>query len=230
MKIILATNNTHKLKEFSSAFNAEVFCPKDISLTSFNPDESADSFSQNAMIKAKSLYEALKQRGIEREYIILADDSGLCVDALNGKPGVLSARWSNVVNNISSNENSSDSQNRDALATALKNLGISSSRGYFECSIAFIMQIDSSLYDKACREYNVLESISLGDKHIIFGVVSGITEGIVSCKQSGENGFGYDSMFYIGNKPIATLTMQEKLKISHRGKAILEIQKLLKIL
>ena len=90
-KIVLATNNKHKLKEFREILsNYEVLSLNDID---FHEDiiEDGNSFVENAFIKTDSVSKFLKDKGLN--YTIIADDSGLCVDSLDGKPGIYSARY-----------------------------------------------------------------------------------------------------------------------------------------
>ena len=107
-KIILASNNAHKIKEFKEIFNTyEVVPMKEIG---FNEDiiEDGTTFEENSKIKTSAISNFLKSKNLN--YMVMADDSGLCVEALNGEPGVYSARYGG---------NHNDQQNRDFL---LKNL------------------------------------------------------------------------------------------------------------
>ena len=86
MKFVLATNNQNKLREAREIFNPlgiEILSQKDAGI-SVNPEENGKTFAENALIKAKAVYDLVKMP-------VIADDSGLCVDALNGAPGVYSA-------------------------------------------------------------------------------------------------------------------------------------------
>lgn len=225
--IILATNNKHKKQEFRHALNAEILTPNDLGILDFDPIECGNTFEQNAMIKAEALYHILQTHAnIPSHYIIIADDSGLCVEALQGEPGIFSARYAHMQNGNTECGNSSDENNREALKNALKQHGIWGSKAYFQCSIAYI------IHDEA-------------EQKNIQNVVSGQCHGIVAIKESGTHGFGYDSMFYRDfsqdeilsldftlptedkttpleslQHSLATLPLEEKTKISHRGQAI----------
>lgn len=231
--IILATNNFNKLKEFACALDTEINLPKDFGIVEFNPIEDASTFSQNAMIKAKALLHALqsssnaKAQNILQHCIILADDSGLCLEALNGEPGIFSARYANIQQSNATHENSSDKHNRQALMQKLKDSNLWGSKANFECCIAAIILKDNK----------ELQHISCGK-----------CEGIAIIKEMGEHGFGYDSMVYrdvemgyINSREldfslhnqhlierfqhsIATLPLEEKIKISHRGSAIRQLK------
>lgn len=92
--VVLASNNNHKLKEFKEILkDYEILSLKDIG---FNDeiDETGSTFEENAIIKAKTIHEYLKNQN--KDYIVIADDSGLCVNSLNGAPGVYSARYAGV--------------------------------------------------------------------------------------------------------------------------------------
>ena len=110
-KIIIASNNEHKIKEFKEIFsNYEILSLKDIG---FFEDiiEDGNSFEENSLIKAKAVSKYLKEKNITAN--IIADDSGLCVDALDGEPGIYSARYSGEHN---------DKKNRDKLLENMKNI------------------------------------------------------------------------------------------------------------
>lgn len=124
-KIVLATNNKHKLKEFREILsNYEVLSLNDID---FHEDiiEDGNSFVENAFIKTDSVSKFLKDKGLN--YTIIADDSGLCVDSLDGKPGIYSARYAGDGHN--------DQANRDKL---LKELSGKDRSAYFICVIAVL--------------------------------------------------------------------------------------------
>lgn len=111
-KIILASNNAHKIEEIKDIFSEyEILSLKDIGFFE-DIEENGKTFLDNAFIKAKTVHDYLKTKNIEA--IVLADDSGLCVDALNGEPGVFSARYAS---------NHGDSvDNRKKLLHNLKNI------------------------------------------------------------------------------------------------------------
>ena len=107
-KIILASNNKHKIKEFNEVLNEyEILSLNDIG---FYEDivEDGESFKDNALIKCKEVYEYCKNNNLD--YDIISDDSGLCCDALNGEPGIYSARYAG---------NHNDQANRDKLRKEL---------------------------------------------------------------------------------------------------------------
>ena len=189
-KIILATTNKGKLKEFQEIL-------KDYEIISMGQagfkaeiEETGKTFSENALIKAKTVAESL---GVPA----LADDSGICVDALGGAPGIYSARYS---------DEGTDAANRELL---LKNMeGKTDRRARFVCALVY--------YEPNGKTLNV----------------SGETEGEILFEEDGENGFGYDPIFfsYDLKKSMGQATSDEKNGVSHRARAIAEMQALLKSL
>lgn len=189
-KIILATTNKGKLKEFQEIL-------KDYEIISMGQagfkgeiEETGKTFSENALIKAKTVAESL---GVPA----LADDSGICVDALGGAPGIYSARYS---------DEGTDAANRELL---LKNMeGKTDRRARFVCALVYYEPNGKTLS------------------------VSGETEGEILFEEDGENGFGYDPIFfsYDLKKSMGQATSDEKNGVSHRARAIAEMQALLKSL
>lgn len=109
-KIILASNNKHKIKEFKEIFKNYEIIP--MSEIGFNEEivEDGNTFEENSKIKTVALQKFLKSKNLN--YSVIADDSGLCVDALNGEPGVYSARYAQEHN---------DQANRNKLLKNLEN-------------------------------------------------------------------------------------------------------------
>ena len=105
MEIFLASSNEHKKHEMEELFkDYTIITPKDINLN-FDPIEDGKSFVENSLIKAKALYEIVKKP-------VLADDSGICVDALDGKPGIYSARYcGRLKNKVDGHKLSQNEQN-----------------------------------------------------------------------------------------------------------------------
>lgn len=108
-KIVLASNNKHKIKEFKEIFNNYEIIP--MAEIGFFEDivEDGKTFKENSLIKTNAISKFLKSKNLN--YMVMADDSGLCVDALNGEPGVYSARYAGEHN---------DQKNRDKLLNELK--------------------------------------------------------------------------------------------------------------
>ena len=150
------------------------------------PAEDAPDFLGNALIKARA---AAKQTGL----LTLADDSGLAVDALDGAPGVRSARYAG--------EEHDDAANNAKLLRAMAAVPAAKRTACFMCCIALVASDGR-------------------EDHAV-----GVCEGRIALEPKGEDGFGYDPLFIVDglNKTMAELTMAEKNKISHRGKALKEI-------
>ena len=126
MKIFIATKNQKKLKELKRILipmGFDVLCEADLDFPFEDAIEDGVTFEDNAIIKAKS---GLKQTG----YISVADDSGICVDYLNGAPGVFSARYSG--------EHGNDEQNNDKLLTELEGVPMEQRTAYYVAAIACV--------------------------------------------------------------------------------------------
>lgn len=120
--IVVATNNKHKLKEFKEMItNYNVLSLEDIGFFD-DIEETGETFEENSLIKAETIHKFLINKGLK--YMVVADDSGLCVDSLNGAPGVYSARYAGV--------HGDNKANRDKLQKELEN---KDRRAYFICTI-----------------------------------------------------------------------------------------------
>lgn len=123
MKIILATSNAHKVAEFKMMLKDFELYSLDEFLKPFEIEENGKSFKENALIKSKAVFNALHK---DKEFIALSDDSGICVDALEGKPGIYSARFS---------KEGTDSKNREKLIKELCNLKLKESKAHYKAAI-----------------------------------------------------------------------------------------------
>ena len=185
--LILATTNTNKVKEFQEMLKN---FPIEIrSLADFGPlpeaIEDGETFDDNAYKKAIHTAKILG-------FPAIADDSGLVVEALNGAPGVYSARYAC--------ENATDKENVDKLLQDMQ--GIKNRRAAFQCVLSIAVPSGPALtYEGRC-------------------------EGTLLEERRGETGFGYDPIFYFEDlgKTFAECTMEEKNKVSHRGKALAEFK------
>jgi XTP/dITP diphosphohydrolase len=128
MTLLLATANLHKKTEFEAIFaDSTILLPADVGLAGWDHDETADTFLGNALGKAQSLWERAGGK-----YSVLADDSGICVDALDGAPGVYSARYGSQNGQLLT-----DTEKNHLL---LKNLeGASNRRARFVCALALVL-------------------------------------------------------------------------------------------
>lgn len=191
-KLILATSNKHKLAEFKQMLSGyEILSLADIGFNA-DIDESGDTTDENATIKATTIRKFCEKMGIDIP--VIADDSGLFIDALAGAPGVHSARYSG---------DHDDEANRQKV---LKNLeGKTNRDAHFECAICYA---DGS-----------------GTK-----VVKGQTFGKITTKKISDESFGYDCIFYSTdlNKTFGEASEEEKDSVSHRGRAVEGLKKILK--
>ena len=181
MQVVMATNNENKLREAR-----EILSPLGIEVLSqteagvhVDPEENGETFAENALIKARAVFELVKKP-------VIADDSGLCVDALDGRPGVYSARYA------------PKDQLCSKLLGELRDVPEEKRGAYFCCTIAYIDENGS-------------------------GTVAGKCEGMIGYEERGTNGFGYDPVFFYGDKTLAEMTAEEKNAISHRGAAMRQL-------
>jgi len=185
-KIVLASGNAGKLKEFSellSGLDMDVIPQSHFKLS--EAEETGLTFVENAIIKARH---ACLHTGLPA----IADDSGIEVDALNGGPGIYSARYSGL--------GASDQQNLDALLAALKDSPDLQRSARYQCVIVYLRHAE--------------------DPTPIICQAS--WEGKILMAPIGKGGFGYDPIFWVeeSNCSAAELTAQQKHAVSHRGKAI----------
>lgn len=184
-KIIFATGNEGKMREIREILKdlgMKILSMKEAG-ADLNIVEDGSTFLENAEIKARAVWE--KTGGI-----VLADDSGLVIDCLNGEPGIYSARYMGE-------DTSYEIKNQNLLNRAAKARGDERS-ARFVCSIAAVLPDGNVLHTEETME------------------------GILADNPAGEEGFGYDPIFYLPEfqKTAAELIMEEKNKISHRGKAL----------
>ncbi len=127
MRLIVATSNNGKIKEISEICqNAEVVAFTDI-IKPFEIEENGCSFKENALIKARAVYNALG----DKDSVVLADDSGISVDILGGRPGIFSARYAGV--------NATDKDNLNKLIKELKQTGVTASKAHYTAAVAMII-------------------------------------------------------------------------------------------
>lgn len=203
-KVIVATGNSGKIREIKSIFNFSNWQIVTMKEENLAPEiiEDGKTFEENSLIKARRVREEyLKKK--PSDYVnydkvyVFADDSGLEVDALNKEPGVLSARY------------------------------MGEDTSYHIKNQAIIDRLDGVKdEDRTARFVCALSSIDMDGNEI---VVRETMEGYIGYKEAGENGFGYDPIFMLPEYGCTSseIPMEEKNKISHRGKAI---RKMLSIL
>jgi len=191
-RILIATSNPGKLRDFAGAaapLGVEIAPLPNLSWLPAVVEDGL-TFEENARKKAESY-----SREVPGE-VVLADDSGLEVDALKGAPGVHSARYAADAPHLMNN-NTDDEANNARLLRELKEVPADKRTGRFVCVIA------------AARDGQTLE------------VFRGEAEGTILNRGRGTNGFGYDPLFYFPQiqKAFAELTAEEKAQYSHRGAA-----------
>jgi XTP/dITP diphosphohydrolase len=125
-KVVLATSNKGKVREIKELCSEYEVVPYTDIITAFEIIEDAHTFKENALIKARAVYEALG----DEDAIVLADDSGISVEALEGAPGIYSARYGG--------ENASDKENLYKLIEDIKAKGVASSPAYYTAAIAIV--------------------------------------------------------------------------------------------
>ncbi|GAB1255676.1 XTP/dITP diphosphatase [Aurantivibrio plasticivorans] len=187
--IVIASNNTGKLKEFKRILADLPFSLKtqaDYSVSS--ADETGLSFVENAILKAR-------HASRETQLPALADDSGLSVDALQGAPGIYSARYAGTQGD--------DAANNARLLDNLKSVPDELRTARFHCALAYVRYPEDP-----CPI-----------------ICQASWEGRILKKAQGENGFGYDPLFFVAEKNCssAELPPEVKNKISHRGQAMAKL-------
>ncbi|MBY0197634.1 XTP/dITP diphosphatase [Priestia megaterium] len=184
-EIIIATKNAGKVKDFETLFSPKGFKVK--SLLDFpeieDVEETGVTFAENATLKAEAISSALNKP-------VIADDSGLAIDALNGEPGVYSARYAG--------ENKDDNANIEKVLQKLNDVPFEKRTARFHCALA----------------------IAVPGKRT--EIVEGTCEGHILEEKRGENGFGYDPIFFVEKWicSMAELTKEQKNQISHRANAL----------
>lgn len=184
--LVLASGNTGKINEFNkllSPLGVEVVSQRDFDVP--NVEESGLTFVENALLKAR---QACRVSGLPA----LADDSGLEVDALNGAPGIYSARYAG--------EPSSDDANNDKLLTAMADVPEGQRSGRYWCVLVYLRHAEDPVPLIVQRHW----------------------EGEILAHPRGDGGFGYDPLFWVGESGMsaAELSPDEKNRLSHRGRAM----------
>ena len=191
-KLLLATRNAGKAREYSLLLQRAPFELTTLDAEGIQEDvsESGQTFQDNACLKAIGY-------AVSDRFLVLADDSGLEVDALGGAPGPLSARFGG--------KGASDKDKVNLLLSRLQGTPWEKRSARFRCVIAIAAQGK------------------------VVGLCEGVCAGIIDFEAKGDQGFGYDPVFYIPemDKTMAELTLEEKNRVSHRAKAA---QKALRLL
>lgn len=214
MKIYLASGNLNKKREMEEIFKEHtIVIPKDEGID-FDPEETGTDFYQNSMIKAKALWDIV-------HCPVIADDSGICVDALNGVPGVWSSRYAGPnfhKGKPDGSKISQEEQNKfliEELNEALKK-GVDSTyfpngprSAHYSCSMVLMLNPSRFFIAQETMEGTIIEDIK---------------------DARGQYGFGYDPIFFLPQygKTDAEILPEQKNAISHRGKACKIISDILK--
>ena len=191
-RLIFATGNEHKMieiREILGELPVEILSMKEAGIKA-DIVENGNTFEENALIKAQEVCKIAGE-------MVLADDSGLEIDYLNGEPGIYSARYMG--------EDTSYRIKNQNLIDRLEGVPDEKRTARFVCAIAAAFPDGRSF------------------------VVRGTIEGMIGYEERGENGFGYDPIFYLPERGLSTaeLPSEEKNSISHRGNALRKMKELL---
>lgn len=184
MDFLIATHNLKKrdeLQRILSPLGIHVLTADEAGVDLTDVEETGTTFAENALLKARS-------GAKEGNMPCIADDSGLCVDALDGAPGVYSARYAG--------EHGNDAKNNEKLLEALSDVPPEQRTAQFVSCVACVFPDGREL------------------------TVQGEVKGVIGYAPKGENGFGYDPLFYVGERSFAQFTAEEKDAVSHRGNAL----------
>ena len=189
MKFIIATNNAKKLVELErilKPLGIEAMSAGDAGVVLGEVEETGTTFLENAFIKANAAFEKTGMPAV-------ADDSGICVDALGGRPGIFSARYS-------PEDCHTDEERTAKILEELQGVPDDKRGAHYTCAICCILPNGEKLeIEETC-------------------------EGKIGYEFIGDGGFGYDPIFYYGDRTFAQVSAEEKDKVSHRGKALRRLQ------
>ena len=190
-EIVLATGNSGKIRELQELLTP-IQCIAQTDLGISSVEETGLSFIENAIIKARNA-------SFFSDKPALADDSGLVVPALNGEPGIFSARYAGI--------DASDKENIYFLLNKMAHLAPEQRQAYFYCAIALVLHV---------KDPTPL-------------ITTGIFHGSISTTESGTEGFGYDPIFYVKEYQCTAAQLPAKIKntISHRAKALGQLRALI---
>lgn len=193
MKAVLASKNAHKLEEISqivSKFGLELILQSELGID-IDVEETGTTFEENSMLKAQAVMEA---SGL----IAIADDSGLMVDALNGGPGIYTARYGGA-------QCKNDVERYEYLLKEMENVPDGERGAKFVCVITLVFPDQTAI-------------VARGECH-----------GEILRAPRGDNGFGYDPVFFVPEegKCMAELPAERKNEISHRARALEELSRMM---
>lgn len=203
MKIYLATGNENKRREIAELFpDCQITLPRDEGIA-FAPDETGQTFLDNSLIKARALWQVVKAP-------VLADDSGLCCDALGGSPGVFSSRYAGprfMRGRLDGVKITQQEQNELLVDQVAQAAGRRTAR--YVCAMVLLWGDDRFVCAQETMEGEIVPRIE---------------------EARGTGGFGYDPIFWLPDlgKTAAELSAQQKNAISHRGKAARALKSLVR--
>jgi XTP/dITP diphosphohydrolase len=198
MRIVFATGNKDKMREIRQILGnlgMEIVSMKEAGVFE-DVEENGTTFSENSVIKASVIANKLHELG-DNDSIVLADDSGLEIDALGGEPGIYSARYMG--------KDTPYPEKNAKIIERLEGVEDKDRTARFVCAVSAVLP-----------NGKVLTSVKT-------------MEGIIGHEIAGENGFGYDPIFFLPQfgKTSAQISPEEKNSISHRGKALRDMEELL---
>ena len=192
-KIIMATNNKGKIEELKKMLSKyEILSQKEAGIEDLDVEENGETFEENAIIKVNSI-----RNRVDKEAYIIAEDSGICIEALNGYPGTKTKR---AAQEELGREVTNEERNNIILEKMVNNTN---------------------------RKIVWQTVIALIDDDGKIKTFKGEVEGIVALELAGENGFGFDPLFYVKEegKTLAQMTFEEKEKYSARKRAVETLMK-----
>lgn len=217
MKIYLATGNKNKKREMCELLPEHtILIPADEGID-FDPDETGTTFYENSLIKAKTLYDLV-------HCPVIADDSGICVDALGGAPGIYSSRYAGpdfMKGKPDGSKISQDEQNRfiiEQTNKAIENGNLPKGEYlhgnrscHYTCAMVMYCGADKLYVAQDTFEGTLIEDIK---------------------DQAGNGGFGYDPIVFLPEygKTVAEISADEKNAISHRGKAVRALKRIIDLM
>ncbi len=210
-KLVVGTGNPGKVREIAAALAGTGITPASIAtlVDRFDPVEDGPTFQANARIKAEAAHAAT---GLP----VMADDSGLCVVGLGGAPGVHSARYAGT--------GKSDGQRVEFLLSQMASLTGSDRRAWFACVICALVP-RTWLTPKGQAV-----AVPTSNPALVEVMATGRLDGHIGLAPCGDGGFGYDPVFFPDHDPkrsLAQVSMAEKNVISHRGRALMQLAKLI---
>ena len=202
-KLYLASGNKHKQKEMQELLpDFEIRIPSDDGIE-FAPIEDGKSFYENSLIKARALWNLVHEP-------VIADDSGICVSALKGEPGIYTSRYAgpNFMHGKPDGSKISQEEQNRFLIEQLNATGSRDRSCHYTCAMVLLLNPERFFVAQETFEGELIPSIE---------------------KQAGSGGFGYDPIVWLPQytKTVAEISAEEKNKISHRGKAVQTIKQVL---